>query len=143
MKQKRIRINLEDNEGAKFKFDIEGNVTKDKVLKLFELMDLMNIEEDQAPDLDSVGGKIWNVVENHFPAGKFTSSDVLEKYEDEYNQPVKLSVISTYLARFTSRNKTERIRTGKTMVLPNYSDSPKTRLDTHLTVKQHKQHCLH
>jgi len=41
MKQRRIRINLEDNEGAKFKFDIEGNVTKDKVLKLFELMDLM------------------------------------------------------------------------------------------------------
>ena len=78
MKQKRIRINLEDNEGAKFKFDIEGNVTKDKVLKLFELMDLMNIEEEQAPDLDSVGGKIWNVVENHFPTGKFTSSDVLE-----------------------------------------------------------------
>ena len=62
MKQKRIRINLEDADGAKFKFDIEGNVTKDKVLKLFELMDLMNIEEEQAPDLDSVGGKIWNVV---------------------------------------------------------------------------------
>ena len=55
MKQKRIRINLEDTEGAKFKFDIEGNVTKDKVLKLFELMDLMNIEEEQTPDLDSVG----------------------------------------------------------------------------------------
>ena len=76
-------------------------------------MDLMNIEEEQTPDLDSVGGKIWNVIENSFPAGKFTSSDVLEKYEDEYNQPIKLSVISTYLARFTSRNKTERIRTGK------------------------------
>jgi len=67
MKQRRIRINLEDNEGAKFKFDIEGNVTKDKVLKLFELMDLMNIEEEQTPDLDSVGGKIWNVVEKPLP----------------------------------------------------------------------------
>ena len=113
MKQKRIRINLEDTDGAKFKFDIEGNVTKDKVLKLFELMDLMNIEEEQAPDLGSVGGKIWNVVENYFPAGKFTSSDVLEKYEDEYNQPIKLSVISTYLARFASRNRIERKRTGR------------------------------
>jgi len=39
MEQKRIRINLEDHEGAKFKFYIEGNVTKDKVLKLFELME--------------------------------------------------------------------------------------------------------
>ena len=113
MKQKRIRINLEDTDGAKFKFDIEGNVTKDKVLKLFELMDLMNIEEEQAPDLDSVGGKIWNVVENYFPAGKFTSSDVLEKYEDEYNEPIKLSIVSTYLARFASRNRIERKRTGR------------------------------
>jgi len=113
MKQKRIRINLEDADGAKFKFDIEGNVTKDKVLKLFEIMDLMNIEEEQAPDLDSVGGKIWNAVENHFPAGKFTSSDVLEKYEDEYNEPIKLSIVSTYLARFASRNRIERKRKGR------------------------------
>ena len=113
MKQKRIRINLEDTDGAKFKFDIEGNVTKDKVLKLFELMDLMNIEEEQAPDLGSVGGKIWNVVGNHFPAGKFTSSDVLEKYEDEYNEPIKLSIVSTYLARFASRNRIERKRIGR------------------------------
>ena len=84
MKQKRIRINLEDADGAKFKFDIEGNVTKDKVLKLFELMDLMNIEEEQnTPDLDSIGGKIWNIIENSFPTGRFTSSTVLEEYEDE------------------------------------------------------------
>ena len=76
-------------------------------------MDLMNIEEEQAPDLDSVGGKIWNVIENSFPAGKFTSSAVLEKYEDEYNEPIKLSIISTYLARFASRNKIERARVGR------------------------------
>ena len=113
MNQKRIRINLEDSDGTKFKFDIEGNVTRDKVLKLFELMDLMNIEEDQAPNLDSVGGKIWYIIENSFPTGKFTSSTVLEKYEDEYNKPIKLSVVSTYLARFASRNKIERTRAGR------------------------------
>ena len=81
MKQKRIRINLEDTEGAKFKFDIEGNVTKDKVLKLFELMDLMNIEdqEDQPVKMDSVGSKISHIVEKYFPMGKFTSSNILEK----------------------------------------------------------------
>ena len=114
MNQKRIRINLEDREGAKYKFDIEGNITKDKVLKLFELMDLMNIEDGQnTPDLGSVGGKIWNIVENSFPAGRFTSSSVLEKYEDEYNEPIKLSVVSTYLARFSSRNRIQRTRIGR------------------------------
>jgi len=113
MKQKRIRIDVQDKDGAKYDFKIEGNVTKEKVLKIFELMDLINIEEDQAPNLDSVGGKIWNVTENSFPTGRFTSSEVLEKYEDEYNEPIKLSVVSTYLARFASRNRIERTRTGR------------------------------
>ena len=113
MKQKRIRIDIQDKDGAKYDFKIEGNVTKEKVLKIFELMDLINIEEEQAPNLDSVGGKIWNVIENSFPAGRFTSSEVLEKYEDEYNEPIKLSVVSTYLARFASRNKIERTRAGR------------------------------
>ena len=113
MKQKRIRIDVQDKDGAKYDFKIEGNVTKEKVLKIFELMDLINIEEEQAPNLDSVGGKIWNVIENSFPTGRFTSSEVLEKYEDEYNEPIKLIVISTYLARFASRNRIERTRAGR------------------------------
>ena len=113
MKQKRIRIDVQDKDGAKYDFKIEGNVTKEKVLKIFELMDLINIEEEQAPNLDSVGGKIWNVIGSSFPAGRFTSSEVLEKYEDEYNEPIKLSVISTYLARFASRNRIERTRAGR------------------------------
>ena len=113
MKQKRIRIDVQDKDGAKYDFKIEGNVTKEKVLKIFELMDLINIEEDQVPNLDSVGGKIWNVIGNSFPAGRFTSSEVLEKYEDEYNEPIKLSIISTYLARFASRNRIERKRIGR------------------------------
>ena len=125
MTQKKIRINLEDSEGAKYKFDIEGNVTREKVLKLFELMDIMNLEDDQkTPELETLGGKIWYIIENYFPAGKFTSTTVLEKYEDEYNepdavyhqrkkQPIKLSVISTYLARFYSQNKIGRTRTGR------------------------------
>ena len=113
MKQKRIRIDVQDQDGAKYDFKIEGNVTKEKVLKIFELMDLINIEEDQAPNLDTVGGKIWNVIGSSFPAGRFTSSEVLEKYEDEYNEPIKLSVISTYLARFASRNRIERTRAGR------------------------------
>ena len=113
MNQKRIRIDVRDKDGAKYDFKIEGNITKEIALKIFELMDLINIEEEQAPDLDSVGGKIWNIVENSFPVGKFTSSTVLEKYEDEYTEPIKLSVVCTYLARFASRNRIERARAGR------------------------------
>ena len=114
MAGKRIRIDLEDKDGAKYKFNLEGNINRDKVLKIFDLLDLMNIEETaDNPGVESVGGKIWHIVDKYYPTGKFTSSDILEKYEDEFNAPIKLSVISTYLSRFTSKNKVERAKKGR------------------------------
>ena len=114
MAKKRIRIDMEDSDGARYDIKLEGNVTREKVLKIFEMMDLMNIEEEQEPtNTDSIGSKIWYVVEKFFPVGKFTSTNILEKYEDEFNEPVKLSIISTYLSRFSSKGKIDRIRTGR------------------------------
>ena len=113
--KKRIRIDMEDADGARYDIKLEGNVTRNKVLKIFEMMDLMNIEEEEerSVKMDSVGSKIWHIVDKFFPMGKFTSTNILEKYEDEFNEPVKLSVISTYLSRFTSKGKVERVRTGR------------------------------
>ena len=114
MAKKRIRIDMEDSDGARYDIKLEGNVTREKVLKIFEMMDLMNIEEEQEPtNMDSIGTKIWHIVDKFFPMGKFTSTNILEKYEDEFNEPVKLSIISTYLARFSSKGRVDRVRTGR------------------------------
>ena len=105
---------MEDTDGARYDIKLEGNVTREKVLKIFEMMDLMNIEEEQeTTNMDSIGSKIWHIVDKFFPIGKFTSTNILEKYEDEYNEPVKLSIISTYLSRFSTKGKIDRIRTGR------------------------------
>jgi hypothetical protein len=114
MAKKRIRIDMEDSDGARYDIKLEGNVTRDKVLKIFEMMDLMNIEEEQEiTNMDSIGAKIWHIVDKFFPMGKFTSTNILEKYEDEYNEPVKLSIISTYLSRFSTKGRVDRTRTGR------------------------------
>ena len=113
MAKKHIRIDMEDSEGARYDIKLEGNVTREKVLKIFEMMDLMNIEEEETTNMNSVGSKIWSIVDKFFPMGKFTSTNILEKYEDEYNEPVKLSVISTYLSRFSSKGRVDRTRTGR------------------------------
>ena len=86
MTKKQVRIDVEDNDGVKTKISIEGNVTREKVLKIFELMEMVNIEEhDNNPKIDTVGGKIWYLVDKYYPTGRFTSSELLERYEDEYN----------------------------------------------------------
>lgn len=120
MAKQRIRIDLLDDDNTRYDFKIEGNITRDKMLKIYELMKIMNIEDDggsnkssEPVNTDSTGSKIWHVVDKYFPLSKFTSTAVLEKYEDEFNEPIKLSVISTYLSRFSTKNKLDRIRTGR------------------------------
>ena len=122
--KKKIKIELEDAEGGKYNLSLDGNITKDKVIKVFELIDLLNIEGQSNNNntnaeihphksLASVGSKIWSIVEAKFPYSTFTSSDILESYEDEYNEPIKLSVISMYLSRYSERNKLMRSKRGK------------------------------
>lgn len=120
--EKRIRIDIKGADGVSYNLKLEGDVSKEKLVQVYEMMDmLMDKREESA--LDSVGAKIWNVVEKYFGYGGFTSNLVLEKYEDEYNEPIKLSVISTYLARYSSRMKLYRKKTGRewTYTLPNHN----------------------
>jgi hypothetical protein len=121
--KKRFKIELEDAEGSKYNLSLEGNVSKEKIMKIVEFMDLLNIESNgsegemqatRAPA--SVGDRIWSLVEGKFPYGGFTSTDILELYEDQYNEPIKLSIISTYLSRYSDRGRLMRTRQGKEWV---------------------------
>ncbi len=123
--KKKVKIQLEDAEGGKYNLSLEGNLSKEKIMKVFELMDLINLDgksnnrdidtesQSQNKNLASVGSKIWNIIQNKFPYSTFTSSDILEIYEDEYNEPIQLSIISTYLSRYSDRGKLARNRKGK------------------------------
>ena len=53
MGKRRIRIDIEDAEGATYNLNLTGNITREKVLKAFEFLDLMNIEE--TPDSPQMG----------------------------------------------------------------------------------------
>ncbi len=116
MATKKIKIHLDDGQGGKYSLSVEGNVTREKIIKVFELMELLDMEQVADHDREatnSIGSKIINIVENKFSFGDFTSSQLLEAYEDEYNEPVKLSVISTYLARYTDRGALARKRSSR------------------------------
>ena len=61
----------------------------------------------------SVDSKIWNIVEESFYFNTFTSSDIVNIYKKKYNETIKLSIISTYLARYCAKgklNRTKRLR---------------------------------
>ncbi len=117
--RKRIKIELEDEEGTKYTLALEGAVSRDKLMKAMDLLEVMDVPLDHSPRTPDQGtffGKVQTLLETTFAAGDFSSSDVAREFEDKYGQPVKLSTISTYLARLAERQHIKRERFGNSWV---------------------------
>ena len=114
---------MEDDEGSKYNLSLEGNFSKEKIFQVIELMDLVRstnsgeitnqLQEKNNNNTLSVDSKIWNIVEESFYFNTFTSSDIVNIYKKKYNETIKLSIVSTYLARYCAKgklNRTKRLR---------------------------------
>jgi len=123
--KKKIKIEVEDSEGGKYNLSLEGNMSKEKLLKVFDFMDQLNkgtrkgetlgydAEMNKHEGLTSLSSKIWNIVENKFPFTSFTSSDIQEMYKEEHSEPIKLDVVATYLARYEKKRRLVRSKGTK------------------------------
>jgi len=115
LNKRRIKIEFDDEEGGKYRISMEGSLSRDKVLKIVDMVEMIGgkseVNQQTAFSRDTTFGRLYTLIEKKFTFGSFTSTDILEAYEDEYNIPIRLSTISTYLQRLTekgllSRNKT-------------------------------------
>lgn len=110
--KKKIKIEFSDDEGGNYTLSLDGSMSRDKVLKLMDMVELLggNEEKEKTSLLskDSSFGKLYDLIENKFPLGSFTSNDILEVYEDEFNMPIRLSTISTYLSRLEKKKLLSR-----------------------------------
>ena len=117
--RKRIKIELEDEEGTKFTLALEGAVSREKLMKAMDMLEVMDVpieHSHKVPDEGTFFGKVQTLLETTFAAGDFSSSDVAREFEDKYSQPVKLSTISTYLARLADKQYIKRERFGNSWV---------------------------
>ena len=88
-----------------------------KAVDMLEIMDAP-LEHTYQPKSDegTFLGKVMKLLETTFSAGDFSSSDVASDFEEKHGQPVKLSTISTYLARLTEKQYLKRERFGNSWV---------------------------
>jgi hypothetical protein len=113
---RKVKIEFTDQRGAKYCFTAEGP-SKENMVKMIDFVETMtsqndrNHDEEQTP-IDTNFARVYNLIESRFKFGSFTSSDVLEAYEDEFQLPSSLSTISTYLARLADRELLTRSRNG-------------------------------
>ncbi len=114
--KRRIKIEFDDGEGGKYAISMEGTVSREKVLKVIDMAEMVEgkgeINQQVAFSKDTTFGRLYALIGEKFTFGSFTSTDVLEAYEDECNTPIRLSIISTYLQRLTEKGLLTRNKTN-------------------------------
>ena len=118
--RKKIKIEVEDEEGTRYTLALEGRVSRDKILKAVDMLDVMDVHIDQGvekPISDGTFyGKVMALIEAGFATAEFSSSDVAQELEERYNAPIRLSTVSTYLARLVEKGYLRRERFGNSWV---------------------------
>ena len=108
MPTKKVRIEVSNN-GDRYTITFEGQVTRDKTLRLLDLVELLggmptvNSEPTRSASEMLKIEKVRLVAEKSFPVGWFSSKDLQLAYEKQFNEPICLSTVSTYLSRLTDR----------------------------------------
>jgi len=109
MPAKRIRVEVFDGSGNRYAVSFEGQVSREKALRLLDIVELLggmpgvNPGESESISELSKLEKIHMIVARHFPIIWFSSKDVQTVYEQELKEPVGLSTVSTYLSRMAER----------------------------------------
>jgi hypothetical protein len=114
MPARKMRVELLDGDGNRYTVAFEGQVTREKAVRLLELVELLGGIPSEgggkgAAASDFVGRasskyeKVYKVVQRSFPLTWFSSKDVQNAYEQEFKEPVALSTVATYLSRLSAK----------------------------------------
>ena len=115
-----MRVELFDSDGNRYTIAFEGQVTRDKALRLLDLVELLGSAPGESQNANSGTAilnkvlsrfeKVQTVIQKNFPLIWFSSKDIQSVYEQELKEPVSLSTVSTYLSRMTTKGML--LRTG-------------------------------
>jgi len=113
MPARKMRIELFDGEGNRYTVSFEGQMTREKALRLMDLVELLGgmpsgegnpeINPAVASQQHSKYGKVRIAIQKHFPIVWFSSREIQALYEQEFKEPISLSTIATYLARMAHK----------------------------------------
>jgi hypothetical protein len=113
MPAKKIRVELFDEDGNRYSISFEGQITREKALRLLDLVELLGGASSSGGSASSgpVSGsvemskfdKVRALVLKRFPLVWFSSREVQSAFEQELSEPISLSTVATYLSRMGTR----------------------------------------
>jgi hypothetical protein len=109
MPAKKLRVEIFDADGNRYTVSCEGDISKEKILRVLDLAELLGGTSLSGDGLrrTSCGYTKFDLfrsfIKRSFPLEWFSSKEAQVACEQELDLPLRLSTVSTYLARMADR----------------------------------------
>ena len=119
MKPRRFKLEFYDNDGVRHSITIDGQVTREKVVKLLDLVEIMSgtpVASASALRLSPRKfDRLASTIISQLSGQDFSSTDAKQAFESAFHEKIPLSTVATYLVRLVERGVLQRTETGQTV----------------------------
>jgi DNA-binding transcriptional ArsR family regulator len=121
MRPRRFKLEFYDPDGVKHSLTVDGAVTREKVGKLLDLVEM--ISGNPMPTVSALRvsprkyDRLASTILTELKMKEhFTSHDAKKAYETGFQEKILLSTVSTYLTRLADKGVLERLVEGQTVL---------------------------
>src|SRR5713226_5158297 len=112
MRPRRFKLEFYDPDGVKHSLTVDGQVTREKVGKLLDLVEIIAGTPRATAEALRVSprkfDRLASTIFSELKAEAFTSTQAKKAFETSFNEKIGLSTVSTYLTRLVERGLLER-----------------------------------
>ena len=112
MRPRRLKVEFYDAEGVRHSIAIDGPVTREKVEKMLDLVELMGGTSRASPMAPGSSqrkfDRLTSMIISQLKDRSFSSTSVKRAFESSFREKIPLSTVSTYLARLSDRGVLDR-----------------------------------
>ena len=106
---RKVKVDFLDDQGTKHSITIEGYITREKVAKVLDYIELMGAAPKTSKHMAQIQSprnifeRIQKIISSYFSDKTFVSNDIREYYGEVYGENISLSTTSTYLSRLSDK----------------------------------------
>jgi hypothetical protein len=132
VKSRRFKLEFYDDQGVRHTITIDGQITREKVGKLLDLVEIMAGTPRSTASALSLSprkfDRLASAVISQLKDKVFAAGEAKKVFESTFPEKIPLSTVSTYLGRLVERGVLERIENGRTVSYQIRSEEPKSLL---------------
>jgi Penicillinase repressor len=132
VKPRRFKLEFYDDQGTRHAITIDGQITREKVGKLLDLVEVMAGTPRATASALSLSphkfDRLASTVLSEFKDRIFAAAEAKKAFETTFSEKIPLSTVSTYLGRLVERGVLERNEKGRMVSYQIRPEEPKSLL---------------